>query len=180
MSLPLSISPSLKYIIFVLKQYNFFRSKSCHWYLHTKKKNWDLIYTYKYCLATRKCQEDVFYSIKVELLKLQVSNEKYNSEISFKLFETIVDLNAFQRKEKKKWNCFFRRGLQFLMHVERFWGHDVWVWLTLTNHDESILFWHLCQRWNQKTILKFQSLTNGGNIFQISYIQEVTSIFNNL
>lgn len=110
-------------------------------------------------------------------LEITSVKEKYNSEISFKLFETIVDLNAFQRKEKKKWNCFFRRGLQFLMHVERFWGHDVWVWLTLTNHDESILFWHLCQRWNQKTILKFQSLTNGGNIFQISYIQEVTSIF---
>ena len=49
------------------------------------------------------------------------------------------------------------------MRVERFGGYDVWEWLTITNHDESILFWHLCQRWNQKTILKSQSFTNGKN-----------------
>ena len=67
-----------------------------------------------------------------------------------------------------RWNCFCRKALRiFLMRVERFGGYDVWEWLTITNHDESILFWHLCQRWIQKTILKSQSFTNGKNYTNI-------------
>ena len=45
--------------------------------------------------------------------KRKVSNEKYNSEISFKLFETIVDPNAFQQKEKRSENVFSEEAFNF-------------------------------------------------------------------
>ena len=46
-------------------------------------------------------------------LKITSVKEKYNSEISFKLFETIVDLNAFQRKEKRSEIVFSEEAFNF-------------------------------------------------------------------